>query len=57
MRYVACGELDSIGDVAGVLTRLGIKHAQFVDPCNDWLQQRVTAALAATRIVAIVTGQ
>jgi deoxyribodipyrimidine photolyase-related protein len=34
-----------------VLTQHGRpKHAQFVDPCDDWLQQRLTAALAAARI-------
>jgi len=41
VRYVECGELDSTGDIAGVLTHLGVKHVQFVDPCDDWLQQRL----------------
>ena len=50
VRYVECGELDSTGDIAGVLTQLGVQHVQFVDPCDDWLQQRLTAALAAARI-------
>ena len=54
VRYVECGELDSTGDIAGVLTQLGVTHVQFVDPCDDWLQQRLTAALAAARIEVTV---
>lgn len=50
VRYVECGELDSTGDIAGVVAQLGATHVQFVDPCDDWLQQRLTAALAAARI-------
>ena len=50
VRYVERGELDSTGDIARVLTQLGVKHAQVVDPCDDWLQQRLSAALAAARI-------
>ncbi len=50
VRYVECRELDSTGDIAGVLAQLGATHVQFVDPCDDWLRQRLTAALAAARI-------
>ncbi|MBM4091201.1 MAG: cryptochrome/photolyase family protein [Planctomycetes bacterium] len=50
VHYVECGELDSTGDIAGVLKQLGVTRVQFVDPCDDWLQQRLTAALAAARI-------
>ena len=50
VRYVACGELESTGDIAGVLTQLGVKQAQFVDPCDDWLQRRLVASLVAARI-------
>ena len=50
VRYVACGELESTGDIAGVLTQLGVKQAQFVDPCDDWLQRRLVTSLAAARI-------
>jgi deoxyribodipyrimidine photolyase-related protein len=50
VRYVECGELDSTGDMAGVLDAELRQHAQFVDPCDDWLQQRLTAALTAARI-------
>jgi len=50
VQYVECGELESTGDIAGVLTQLGVTHVQLVDPCDDWLQQRLTAALTAARI-------
>ena len=50
VRYVECGELKSTGDIAGVLWQQGVQHVQFVDPCDDWLQQRLTAALAAAGI-------
>ncbi|HPM83814.1 MAG TPA: cryptochrome/photolyase family protein [Candidatus Anammoximicrobium sp.] len=50
VHYVECGELGATGQIAAVLTQLGVTHAQFVDPCDDWLQQRLTAALAAARI-------
>ncbi len=50
VRYVACGELNSTGDVAGVLMQLGVTHVQFVDPCDDWLEQRLTASLTAARL-------
>jgi deoxyribodipyrimidine photolyase-related protein len=50
VRYVECSELKSTGDIAGLLTQQGVRHVQFVDPCDDWLQQRLTAALAAARI-------
>ncbi|MHB8864963.1 MAG: cryptochrome/photolyase family protein [Pirellulaceae bacterium] len=50
VRYVGCGELESTGDIAGVLTQLGVKRAQFVDPCDDWLQRRLVASLVAARI-------
>lgn len=50
VRYVECRELDSTGAIAGVLAQLGVTDAQFVDLCDDWLQQRLTAALAAAGI-------
>jgi deoxyribodipyrimidine photolyase-like uncharacterized protein len=49
VHYVECGELDSTGDIAGVLKQLGVTHAQFVDPSDDWLQQRLTAARRVLR--------
>jgi deoxyribodipyrimidine photolyase-like uncharacterized protein len=45
VRYVECRGLDSTGDVAGLLAQLGTTRAQFVDPCDDWLQQVIDAAL------------
>ncbi|MGQ9820482.1 MAG: cryptochrome/photolyase family protein [Thermogutta sp.] len=50
VRYVEAHELDATGDIAKVLTELGVRHVQFVDPCDDWLRRRLTAALTAARI-------
>jgi len=50
VRYVERGELDSTGDIAHVLKQLGVMRVQFVDPCDDWLQQRLTAGLTAAGI-------
>jgi deoxyribodipyrimidine photolyase-related protein len=50
VRYVECRELESTSDIAGVLTQLGATQVQVVDPCDDWLQQRLTGALTAAGI-------
>ena len=50
VRYVECRELASTGDIAQVLRQLGVRHAQFTDPGDDWLQQRLTEALQAAGI-------
>jgi deoxyribodipyrimidine photolyase-related protein len=50
VRYVECGELAATGDLAGTLQQLGVRQAQFVDPCDDWLEQRLTAGLRAAGI-------
>jgi deoxyribodipyrimidine photolyase-related protein len=47
---VECGDIAATGEIAKVLKQLGVRQAQFVDPCDDWLQQRLTAALTAARI-------
>ncbi len=43
-------QLDSTADIVAVLVDLRIDHVQWVDPCDDWLQQRLTRALTAARI-------
>ena len=50
VHYVECGDLESTGDIAKTLLQLEVGHAQFVDPCDDWLQQRLTTALSAAGI-------
>jgi deoxyribodipyrimidine photolyase-related protein len=50
VRYVESSELETTGDIARVLAAMGVGHVRFVDPCDDWLQQRLTAALAAEHI-------
>lgn len=50
VHYVDSTQLASTGDIAQVLVRFGVEHVQWVDPCDDWLHQRLTAALTASRI-------
>jgi deoxyribodipyrimidine photolyase-related protein len=45
VRYVESGEVGVTADVSVVLKALDATHVRFVDPCDDWLQQRLTAAL------------
>ncbi|MBM4074438.1 MAG: cryptochrome/photolyase family protein [Planctomycetes bacterium] len=39
-------ELRSTADIAPLLSKLAITHVQLVDPCDDWLEQRLKTALA-----------
>lgn len=48
--YVEAEQLDSTGDIAPLLKRLGVTESQCVDPCDDWLNARLSAALDAERI-------
>ena len=50
VHYVEGCQLQTTGDIADVLVDLGIDHVQLVDPCDDWLHQRLTEALTAARI-------
>lgn len=45
VHYLESGEIVATADVAVVLKQLGATQAQFVDPCDVWLQQRLTTAL------------
>lgn len=50
VRYVESRELAASGGIAELLAQLGATQVQVVDPCDDWLRQRLTAALAAAGI-------
>lgn len=50
VRYVDAGELRTTSDIAPLLAKLGVTHIQLVDPCDDWLLQRLKRALAAVPI-------
>lgn len=45
VKYVEARELANSGEVARLLKEWKITHAQFVDPLDDWLEQRLTDAL------------
>lgn len=50
VRYVECHELADTGAIAELLRSMGMSDVQIVDPSDDWLKTRLTAALIAARI-------
>lgn len=50
VHYVDAAELTSSGDIVGQLLQLGATAVQFVDPCDDWLSRRLTAALHRAKL-------
>ncbi len=52
VRYVETAELADTGQIAPLLARWKIRQVTFVDPCDDWLEQRLTVALAEHGIKA-----
>jgi len=50
VHYVESSEIVATADVAVVLKQLGASQVQFVDPCDDWLQKRLTTALQKVEI-------
>lgn len=46
VRYVECHELESTGSIATLLSKLGVTSVRFVEPSDDWLSSRLSAALA-----------
>jgi deoxyribodipyrimidine photolyase-related protein len=52
VRYVDAAQLIDSGSLARLLADWNIRSAIFVDPCDDWLEQRLTAALAQQNIAA-----
>lgn len=52
VRYVEAAELADTGQIAPLLARWKIRQVTFVDPCDDWLEQRLTVALAEHGIKA-----
>lgn len=54
VRYVEAADLEDSGQLAAMLAKWNIRHVTYVDPCDDWLEQRLDAALAKHRIEATV---
>jgi len=50
VRYVEAAALSETGSLASLLVGWNIRQVTFVDPCDDWLEQRLTASLASQRI-------
>jgi deoxyribodipyrimidine photolyase-related protein len=45
IQYVESHELKHSADIGKLLKQRGVAHVQFVDPCDDWLQQHLIAGL------------
>lgn len=52
--YISSKQMEQTADVAGILKRLGIDSVRYVDPCDDWLSVRVSAALKEQDIKGMV---
>jgi deoxyribodipyrimidine photolyase-related protein len=50
VKYIDARELASSGHVAALLKQWNVAHIQFVDPIDDWLEQRLIKALNKTRL-------
>ena len=50
IHYASMDELGSTGEIVEVLTRIGATSVVVVDVCDDWLDQRLCAALRAANI-------
>lgn len=45
VQYISSKQMERTSDIAGILKRLGIDSVRYVDPCDDWLSTRLSAAL------------
>ena len=54
VEYVEAHQLETTADIVPLLQKHGVKQIQFVDPCDDWLQRRLTRTCARAGIVANV---
>lgn len=54
VEIITSRELSTTADVVRTLQLRGITRVRYVDPCDDWLTQRLTAALAAAAIASEV---
>jgi deoxyribodipyrimidine photolyase-related protein len=52
-RLIEARELDSTGDIAALLKKK-FTHVQVVDPCDDWLLQRLTSACDKARLTLTI---
>ncbi|MDX1963334.1 MAG: cryptochrome/photolyase family protein [Pirellulales bacterium] len=50
VEIIPCDQLAATGDLALLLKKRGVTTAQLLNPCDDWLEQRLTTALAAVGI-------
>jgi deoxyribodipyrimidine photolyase-related protein len=50
VRYIEFSELLRTGDVAGILARDRVTHANFVQPVDNWLETRLSKALKTAGI-------
>ncbi len=53
-RYVDARRLDRTGDVVALVTKAKCGAVRVVDPCDDWLLARLTAACAAAGVTLTV---
>ena len=54
VRYVECEELGDSGELSVILSSLGVSHVELVEPCDDWLEQRLTSVLTKSGIKASI---
>lgn len=47
---IPAGQLEHSGDVAVILKRAGVSQVQLVEPCDDWLLQRLSHSLSQQKI-------
>jgi deoxyribodipyrimidine photolyase-related protein len=45
VELLASSQLSDSSGVASLLKTMGVDHVRFVDPCDDWLLQRVTSGM------------
>lgn len=50
VKYIEAQELKQSGDIAAILSRLGVTSASYVDPCDDWLGRRLATSLKKSGI-------
>ncbi len=54
VHYIEAGEIADTAAIADRLKQLQIRSVQYVDPCDDWLSMRLSAALEKQGIAASV---
>jgi deoxyribodipyrimidine photolyase-related protein len=53
-RYIEAGDLDHTGDIVPLVKKAKCDAVRVVDPCDDWLLARLTAACAAGGVTLTV---